>query len=183
MSIEWRRADSIDSSDDDEDTVRARAFDLDVELRQQYSNGLLRPNAPSWAYMVYHVEQTITRARASWNGPLFHLMPYCLHPMVALGLQSCCIVNRNYKPIGYTRCSYAHYELARAQHITAGEFEALRDAGVVTDRGYIHNDGSTPRESAQMLRAYRRALTAMSGCITTATTTNTNGPSPDCSKT
>lgn len=152
-----------DGNYDSEDTVRARAFDLDVELRLRYRDCGLRPSAPSWAYMVYHVEQTITRARAKWRGSLFHLMPYCLHPMVSFGLQSRCIVNRDYKPIGYTNSGFAHYELAVAQHITVGEFETLRDAGIVTGGGYIHNDGSTPRDSARMLERYRRALRVMIG--------------------
>ena len=136
----------------------AQTLDLDVELRRQYRDRL-RSDAPSWVYMIHHVEQTMTKARIKWRGPLFDLMPYCLHGTFERG--SRCIVNRDYKPIGYRDCSYANYELAHLQHITAAEFETLQAAGVVTDRGYIHDDGTTPRDSKRMFDAYRRTLQLM----------------------
>ena len=124
------------------------------------SNALLS-NAPTWAQTIRDLlERLTTLKRAEWNGPLFHLMPYCLHPMSDQHYR--CIVNRRYKPIGYTGPSdFVSYEVFGPAHISVSDFERLRALGVVCGHGYLHTDGTTPRESKQLLTIYRGKLAAM----------------------
>lgn len=143
-----------------DNVIRPRAFDLDVTLRRQYA-GKLRPDAPAWAFIVCHVEHSMTPRRIEWSsGVLFSLMPYCLHPTED---QRCrIIVNRRYKPIGVFRPhDWVDYRAATDQHITVEEFQVLFIDGVVNDQGYLHHDGTTPRESSESFDIYREKLRAM----------------------
>jgi hypothetical protein len=156
----WTWIDELKARGDHEDVIVARALDLAGRLAQRYSDEL-RPGAPAWAGMVYRVARSATAARVRWNGPLFHTMPYCLHPTASP--DRFVILNRRYKPIGYKRCGWADYEAAGLQHISADHVEQLRIADVVDAAGYLHDDRTSPRSSAVpgALNTYRRKLLAM----------------------
>ena len=156
----WTWVDERKSDGDHDGSVKARAFELALTCLARYGDHM-QPGAPLWTCMVYRVAVMATPARIRWRGPLFHLMPYCLHPTA--DPQRRCIVNRDYKPIGYARCGWADYELADDQHITAREFDALHAAGVVDAGGYLHgeHDGPRSRSIPGAFSAYRAKLYAM----------------------
>jgi hypothetical protein len=151
------------SSDREKDQIGevlaiARAVEVAETLRSKYV-GRVRPDAPAWAFTVFHVGETATAQRVRWDGPLFPLMPYRLHKTVDANFR--CIVGRRYRPIGYAGRGQTDYEMASYAHISKSEFEVLRAAGVVDARGYLHNDSTSPRRGSYELSNYRRKLLAM----------------------
>lgn len=139
-------------------SAQARALDLAAKLQRKYV-GDLRSGAPPWAVMILHVVTTATAKRIEWAGPLFSMMPYVLHE--AEDQRFRVILNRRYKPLARVGHEWVDYELATDQHISKLEFERLVGAGVVTERGYLHDDATTPRESGAALNSYRSKLRAM----------------------
>jgi hypothetical protein len=156
----WTRIDELKARGDHEDIILARCLDLAGSLIQRYS-AALQPGAPPWAGLVYWITQNATTARVRWNGPLFHVMPYCLHPTA--DPDWFVIVNRRYRPIGYKRCGWADYEAAALQHISAEHVDQLRLVEVVDAAGYLHDDRTSPRSGCVFgaLHAYRQKLLTM----------------------
>ena len=156
----WTRIDELKARGDHEDVIVARALDLAGALTHRYS-AELQPGAPPWAGLVYWIAQNATAARVRWNGPLFHAMPYCLHPTA--DPDRFVILNRRYKPIAYKRCGWADYEAASLQHISAEHVDLLCLVEVVDAAGYLHDDRTSPRSTAVpgALHAYRQKLLTM----------------------
>ena len=106
---------------------------------------VLSPSAPLWAHLVSAVLKHVTTVRrADEDAPCYGIMPYCLHAM--RDRPDRVVVNRRYKPLGFLGSEWALYQDAIGQHMRADEFVALREAGIVNERGYLHHDGTTPRE-------------------------------------
>jgi hypothetical protein len=117
-------------------------------------------SAPPWAHTIREVLLKATPPnKIKWGGPLFHLLPYCIQGMSDQNHR--CIVNRNYKPIGHVGRDFVQYEQFPGQHISVEAFEVLRAIGAVDSRGYLHNDGNTPRIGKKDLAIYRAKLAAM----------------------
>ena len=136
---------------------RARLGFASAQLRNEEG---ISENAPPWAHLVYAALKHVRTARgAEYDAPLFAMLPYCLHSMP--GRMERCVVHRGYKPLGNLSSGWATYETATDQHMSFEEFKALREAGVVDEHGYLHDDATSPRIGGRDLRAYRRKLRLM----------------------
>ncbi|MBN3807177.1 hypothetical protein GXB81_29675 [Paraburkholderia sp. Ac-20336] len=89
-------------------------------------------------------------------------MPYCLQ---RLSNGRYIILNRDYKPLGTTSPDWVEYEThpsAVRMSITAKTAASLSTHGKPdTDRIFLYDDGSSPANGAEQMRAYMEKLSRL----------------------
>jgi hypothetical protein len=114
-------------------------------------------DAPPWALIVH---SAITRVKTVGQADTMKVfLPYCLHQI----FPHCnvrCVVNRSYSAVGCSN-EWTEYEKADGWHISQTQFEELRDAGIVSERGFLYDDDTAPRRSRKLLLEYINKVLAI----------------------
>ncbi len=87
-------------------------------------------------------------------------MPYCLQ---RLDSGKWVVLNRNYKPLGYTKEEWVEYEqYAVPLKISVTEKKKISFDRTTGDTIWLYNDGCVPTSSSEDMQAYSKRLEVLS---------------------